>query len=87
MGDRDPRLPLPGHAGKTGATLAGWYVDSAEAVVEDLASKGVAFERYDEGPTTADARGMATFGGGAKVAYFKDPDCKALSIAGHAPGH
>ena len=40
----------PEHAGKSTATLAGWGVDDVEGVVDELASKGVAFERYEEGP-------------------------------------
>jgi catechol 2,3-dioxygenase-like lactoylglutathione lyase family enzyme len=71
----------PEHAGKSTATLAGWGVDYVEGVVDELASKGVAFERYEEGPIVADEKGIATFEGGAKVAYFRDPDGNTLSIA------
>ena len=71
----------PEHAGKSTATLVGWDVDAAEAVVDELTAKGVVFERYDEGPIITDEKGIATFEGGAKVAYFKDPDGNTLSIA------
>ncbi len=71
----------PEHAGKSTATLVGWGVDDVERVVEELASKGVTFERYDEGSIITDDKGIATFGGGAKVAYFRDPDGNTLSIA------
>jgi len=71
----------PDHAGKATATLAGWYVDDVESIVDELVFNGVAFERYDEGPTTTDEKGIATFDGGARVAYFKDPDGNTLSIA------
>jgi catechol 2,3-dioxygenase-like lactoylglutathione lyase family enzyme len=71
----------PKHAGKSTATLAGWGVDDVEEVVDELTSKGVAFERYEEGPIITDEKGIATFDGGAKVAYFKDPDGNTLSIA------
>jgi catechol 2,3-dioxygenase-like lactoylglutathione lyase family enzyme len=71
----------PEHAGKSTATLAGWGVDDVEEVVEELTSKGVTFERYDEGPITTDRRGIATFEGGAEVAYFRDPDGNTLSLA------
>jgi catechol 2,3-dioxygenase-like lactoylglutathione lyase family enzyme len=71
----------PEHAGKSTATVAGWGVNDVERVVEELASRGVTFERYDEGPTITDERGVATFEGGAKVAYFRDPDGNTLSIA------
>jgi catechol 2,3-dioxygenase-like lactoylglutathione lyase family enzyme len=71
----------PKHAGNSTATLAGWYVDDVERVVEELTSKGISFERYDEGPIVTDEKGIATFEGGAKVAYFRDPDGNTLSIA------
>ena len=59
----------------------GWGVDDVEEVVDELTSKGVTFERYDEGPIVTDEKGIATFDGGARVAYFKDPDNNTLSIA------
>jgi catechol 2,3-dioxygenase-like lactoylglutathione lyase family enzyme len=71
----------PEHAGKSTATLTGWGVDDVDRVVDELASKGVVFERYDEGPIITDEKGIATFDGGAKVAYFKDPDGNTHSIA------
>jgi catechol 2,3-dioxygenase-like lactoylglutathione lyase family enzyme len=71
----------PGHAGNSTATLASWYV----GVVEELTERGVVFERCDEGPILTDERGIATFEGGAKVTYFRDPDGNTLSIA-TAPG-
>src|SRR4051794_11614306 len=71
----------PEHAGKSTAALAGWGVDDVEEVADELTSKGVAFERYDEGPIITDEKGIATFEGCARVAYFKDPDGNTLSIA------
>jgi catechol 2,3-dioxygenase-like lactoylglutathione lyase family enzyme len=71
----------PEHAGKSTATLVGWGVEDVERVVDELTSKGVTFERYDEGPIITDERGIAAFEGGAKVAYFKDPDGNTHSIA------
>jgi catechol 2,3-dioxygenase-like lactoylglutathione lyase family enzyme len=71
----------PEHAGKSTATLASWGVDDVERVVDELNSRGVIFERYDEGLITTDEKGIATFEGGAKVAYFNDPDGNTLSIA------
>jgi catechol 2,3-dioxygenase-like lactoylglutathione lyase family enzyme len=71
----------PDHAGRSTATLAGWGVDDIERVVDQLSAKGVTFERFDEGPIVTDAKGIATFEGDAKVAYFKDPDGNTLSVA------
>ncbi len=69
------------HAGKSRATLASWYVDEIEGVVYELTERGVAFERYHEGPIVTDEKGIATFGENAKVAYLRDPDGNTLSIA------
>ncbi len=71
----------PEHAGKSTATLTGWGVNDIEMVVDELASKGVIFERCDEGLIVTDAKGIATFDRDAKVAYFKDPDGNTHSIA------
>ena len=71
----------PEHAGNSTATLASWGVDDVESVVDELTEKGVVFERYEEGPIVTDEKGIATFEGGAKVAYFRDPDGNTLSIA------
>ena len=71
----------PEHAGKSRATLASWYVDDVEGVVDELTSKGVAFEHYDVGPIITDEKGIARFEGGVEVAYLRDPDGNTLSIA------
>ena len=71
----------PDRAGGSTATLASWYVDDVERVVDELTKRGVAFEHYDEGPIITDEKGIATFDQDAKVAYFRDPDGNTLSIA------
>jgi catechol 2,3-dioxygenase-like lactoylglutathione lyase family enzyme len=71
----------PEHAGKSTATLASWGVDDIERVVDELTKRGVTFEQYDEPGLKTDEKGIATFEGDAKVAYFKDPDGHTLSIA------
>lgn len=71
----------PDHAGKSPATLASWYVENIGGLVDELTSKGVVFEKYDEGPIVTDEKGIATFDGGAKVAYFGDPDGNTPSVA------
>jgi catechol 2,3-dioxygenase-like lactoylglutathione lyase family enzyme len=50
-------------AGKSDNTLAGWAVDDVEATVEELSSKGVTFEQYEE-PLNTDARGIVELPGG-----------------------
>lgn len=71
----------PEHAGRSTATLAGWGVDDVEAVVDELTGRGVVFESYDEGRIITDEKGIATFDGNARVAYFRDPDGNTLSVA------
>jgi len=62
-------------------TVLGWEVSDIEAVVDSLAQRGVAFEKY---PFVEDKeRGIWTAPGGNKVAWFKDPDGNVLSISQH----
>jgi catechol 2,3-dioxygenase-like lactoylglutathione lyase family enzyme len=72
--------PSPAHAGKSTATLATWYVDDVERVVDALSSNGVTFEHY-EGVTT-DEKGISPRAGGGKVAWFKDPDGNTFAVEG-----
>jgi catechol 2,3-dioxygenase-like lactoylglutathione lyase family enzyme len=66
-------------------TVLGWEVGDIEKVVSDLAEKGVNFEKYgfpgqdERGIWTAPMVDNAT--GGAKVAWFKDPDGNVLSLS------
>jgi catechol 2,3-dioxygenase-like lactoylglutathione lyase family enzyme len=71
-------FPSPA-ASASGATVAGWTVDDLERVVDELSANGVAFEHYDQGPITTDARGIAVMGN-SKSAWFKDPDGNLLAI-------
>ena len=59
-------------------TSLGWHVDDISAAVNALVAKGVRFERYDF--MRPDELGIVTFPGGARVAWFKDPDGNLLSI-------
>jgi catechol 2,3-dioxygenase-like lactoylglutathione lyase family enzyme len=72
----------PAHAGRSTATLATWYVDDVERVVDALSSRGVTFEHY-EGMTT-DEKGISPRAGGGKVAWFKDPDGNTFAVEGDA---
>jgi len=62
-------------------TVLGWQVPDAEAAVKDLMRAGVAFERY--GFLQQDELGIWTAPGGAKVAWFRDPDGNILSVSQH----
>jgi catechol 2,3-dioxygenase-like lactoylglutathione lyase family enzyme len=74
------------HAGTATSTVAGWEVDDIERTVDELTGRGVAFEQYDGDGIHTDARGIATFPGDNRVAYFKDPDGNVLSLAQPGPG-
>ena len=59
-------------------TIVGWQVTNVSDTLGDLARKGVRFERFPG--TDQDAQGIWQSPGGAKVAWFKDPDGNILSI-------
>jgi catechol 2,3-dioxygenase-like lactoylglutathione lyase family enzyme len=62
-------------------TILGWEVQDIEKAVSTLSEKGVRFERY--GLDGQDERGIWTAPGGAKVAWFLDPDGNNLSVSQH----
>lgn len=64
-----------------GYTVLGWQVWDIAAAAKTLSETGVRFERY---PGMAqDELGIWASPGGAKVAWFKDPDGNTLSISQH----
>ena len=62
-------------------TVLGWEVGDISATVAAMTRAGVKFEQY--GFPTQDAQGIWSAPGGAKVAWFKDPDGNILSVAQH----
>ncbi|MGO9642618.1 MAG: VOC family protein [Candidatus Acidiferrales bacterium] len=62
-------------------TILGWEVPAIEGAVSQLGKKGVRFESY--GLPGQDERGIWTAPGGARVAWFKDPDGNVLSVSQH----
>jgi catechol 2,3-dioxygenase-like lactoylglutathione lyase family enzyme len=61
------------------ATGATWAVgDELESIVEDLRTKGVAFEHYDLPDTTRDGDIHET--GGMRGVWFKDPDGNIIGL-------
>ena len=59
-------------------TALGWEVPDVEAAVAELGRRSVRFERYPG--MEQDERGIWRSPGGARVAWFKDPDGNTLSI-------
>lgn len=62
-------------------TVLGWEVPDVAAAVRDLQQAGVRFERYPQ--LAQDELGIWSPPGGAKVAWFKDPDGNVLSLSSH----
>jgi catechol 2,3-dioxygenase-like lactoylglutathione lyase family enzyme len=65
-------------AGKSSATLATWYVDDIDEIVDELTAAGVGFARYDE--FEHDAMGITPRAGGGRTAWFPDPDGNTFAI-------
>jgi catechol 2,3-dioxygenase-like lactoylglutathione lyase family enzyme len=67
------------YAGTNRATAVTWVVGGEmEGVVQQLKTKGVAFEHYDMPEMTRE--GDIHVAGTMKVAWFKDPDGNILNI-------
>jgi predicted enzyme related to lactoylglutathione lyase len=65
------------NAGTSKASQAFWQVDDVEAEVAELKARGVVFEEYEG---FAMKNSIAT-GGGAKTAWFKDPEGNIMAIS------
>ena len=63
-------------------TVLGWEVSDILAKVKEMNQAGVQFERYSF--PGQDELGIWTAPGGARVAWFKDPDGNLLSISQHS---
>jgi catechol 2,3-dioxygenase-like lactoylglutathione lyase family enzyme len=76
-GDRDTlAYPKPGHE-PAGYTILNFPVDDIDAAVDELAGRGVQFERYDE--MEQDEKGIMR-AGGPYIAWFRDPAGNVLSV-------
>ncbi|WP_263366569.1 VOC family protein [Edaphobacter bradus] len=60
-------------------TILGWKVPDIARAVTELSTAGVSFLRYSF--LQQDASGVWSAPGGAKVAWFHDPDGNVLSIS------
>jgi hypothetical protein len=60
-------------------TVLNFAVESVDAAVDALASRGVRFETYDEPGLKTDERGISR-GNGPTIAWFKDPAGNILSV-------
>ena len=60
-------------------TILGWETKDIDSTVNQLSDMGVKFERFNF--IEQDEEGIWTSPGGAKVAWFKDPDGNLLSVS------
>jgi catechol 2,3-dioxygenase-like lactoylglutathione lyase family enzyme len=67
------------NAGKSSATLAGWFVDDLDRTMDELASRGVVFEQYDQPGLKTDERAVFD-GGDFRAAWTKDPDGNTIAF-------
>lgn len=64
-------------------TVLNFVVDDINLALDELASKGVVFERYDNLPGAQDERGVLRgkeHGMGPNIAWFKDPSDNILAL-------
>jgi catechol 2,3-dioxygenase-like lactoylglutathione lyase family enzyme len=76
-GDRDTLLYESPSFSPAGYTVLNFEVDDIDAAVDELSSRGVKFEQYDE--MTQDEKGVMREGG-PLIAWFKDPAGNTLSV-------
>ena len=69
----------PENAGKSPATLAGWLVDDLDDTMDELLSRGVVFEQYDQPGIKTDERGVFD-AGRFRAAWVKDPDGNTMAL-------
>ena len=70
--------PKPNHT-PASFTILNFPVDDIEPVVDQLAARGVVFERYEGTPLATDEKGIF-HGGGPLIAWFTDPAGNVLSV-------
>jgi catechol 2,3-dioxygenase-like lactoylglutathione lyase family enzyme len=69
----------PENAGRSPATMAGWFVDDLGQTMDELSSRGVTFERYDQPGLKTDENGVFD-AGEFKAAWIKDPDGNTMAL-------
>lgn len=67
------------NAGKSTATLAGWFVDDLDQTMDELVSRGVVFEQYDHPGLKTNERAVFD-GGDFRAAWTKDPDGNTIAF-------
>ena len=79
-GDRPVLIYEKGDLKPANYTILNFPVDDVEAAVDELAGKGVGFERYDG--FDQDEKGIDRNGPAGGIAWFKDPAGNILAVHG-----
>jgi catechol 2,3-dioxygenase-like lactoylglutathione lyase family enzyme len=77
-GGRDTLIYLKPDFTPATYTILNFVVENVAEAVDELASRGVRFERYDG--FEQDERGISRVEGGPIIAWFKDPAGNILSV-------
>lgn len=77
------RLTLVKQVAPAGYTVLGWQVPDIVSSAQALEAAGVHLERFNLPGMAQDELGVWASPGGARVAWFKDPDGNMLSISQH----
>jgi catechol 2,3-dioxygenase-like lactoylglutathione lyase family enzyme len=77
-GDRPTMIYVKPDFAPATYTVLNFPVDDLEATVDDLASRGVEFERYEG--AGQDEKGISRGKGGPPIAWFKDPAGNILAV-------
>jgi catechol 2,3-dioxygenase-like lactoylglutathione lyase family enzyme len=78
-GDRDTLVYGSLSFSPAGYTVLNFEVDDIDAAVDELSSRGVRFEQYDNEEIPQDEKGVMR-AGGPFIAWFKDPAGNVLSV-------
>jgi catechol 2,3-dioxygenase-like lactoylglutathione lyase family enzyme len=80
LGDRNVLIYPKPDLEPANYTILNFPVDDIDGAVDELASKGVTFERYEE--FEQDEKGIDRSGPAGGIAWFKDPAGNILSVHG-----
>jgi catechol 2,3-dioxygenase-like lactoylglutathione lyase family enzyme len=80
LGDRQVLIYPKDDLEPANYTILNFPVEDVEGTVDDLAAKGVIFERYDE--FDQDEKGIDRSGPAGGIAWFKDPSGNILAVHG-----
>jgi predicted enzyme related to lactoylglutathione lyase len=79
-GDRPTLIYMKPDFTPAAYTILNFPVDDVEAAVDELASRGITFERYDG--FDQDEKGIDRSGPSGGIAWFKDPAGNILAVHG-----